>query len=212
MPSSMQGYKVTINNNITTAAPGDGFIDPVTIQRYYSYNPYNATNYYSQNATPYAFETTPSGLTLGLTQAKRRANYRWHEMLRQLELVTNVWIDPNSIAVTGGSAPGWTPTAVSFVMVAPYGDPGWMTPDETTPGTVLYGTSAITRCIARALVCDQFSGTDIFDPTSSGSVPSTATSVPRFGTRIDPRASFEIGPYAGSLAAAAGCIAVTKTS
>ncbi len=227
MASSTQLYAVSlINYYSTNSAPSDGFVDPNTIQSYYSYDTYNTTNYYSVSATQYAFETTPSGLTLALCTAKRRANHRWNEIIRQLELVSNVIIFPASIVVTGGSAPGWTPTAtpptpcLTFQMAVPFGDSGIMTLDETvgTP-TYLSGPTAITRCIARALIADQFREMDVFDPTSSTSVPAGNASCVRFGVRINPttynstysfNTPLEIGAYATSLTnAATNCITVS---
>jgi len=221
MASSIQFYGVTLTNYYSSnSSPSDGFVDPNTIQSYYSYDTYNTTNYYSVSGSQYAFETTPSGLTLSLCTAKRRANHRWSEIIRQLELASNVIIYPASITVTGGSSPGWTPTSLTFQMVVPFGDSGIMTLDETaqTP-TYLSGPSAITRCIARALIADQFRELDIFDPTSSTSVPTGTTSVPRFGIRINPttynstysfNTPLEIGAYASSLTnAATNCITVS---
>jgi hypothetical protein len=216
MATSMQYYTITITNSISNASPSDGFVDPTRIENYYSYNPYNATNYYSSGSTAYAFEGTQSSLTLVLTTAKRRANHRWGEILRQLQLISNIWIDPNSISIPGGSAPGWTPTSITFSMLTPFGDSVWVTKDELNTGVTLTSLAAITRCIARALAPpfpviatpDPFRVVDIFDPTSTLAPGNTTASVPRFGTRIGVASGFDVGPYATNLANATAVIAV----
>jgi hypothetical protein len=212
MATSMQFYTITITNSISNSAPGDGFVDPTRIENYYSYNPYNATNYYGSGATPYAFEGTQSSLTLALCLAKRRANHRYVEIVRQLELISNVWIDPNSVSIPGGSTPGWTPTSLTFSMLTPFGDSVWVTKDELNPGQTLVSTACIQRCIARALTADLFRVEDVFDPTSNAALFSPAGSiaveVPRYGTRINVASGFEIAPYATSLAAATAVISV----
>jgi hypothetical protein len=195
----MKYYTVTITNSISNVSPSDGFIDNETVQQYYA-------------GTPYAFETTPASLTLGLCEAKRRGNVRYHEIIRQIELVSNIWIDPNSIVATGGTAL-LAPTAISFQVVGLFGDGAFITLDELIPGAYLTSTACITRCIARALINDMFREIDVFDPTSltpMWAVPvGTTTTVPRFGNRIFVASSFEIGPYATSIAAATATIAVS---
>lgn len=210
MASSIKYYTVVINNSISNASPSDGFIDNQKIEQYYAAA--------ASSGTPNPLETTPSGLTYALCQAKRRGNVRYHEIIRQIELVSNIGIDPNFITATGGTAL-LAPTAFNFQIMAQFGDGAFVTNDELTPGATLTGMACIARCIARALTVTLYKAIDIFDPTSTQSVPATTTSVPRFGTRIlvansqginafTP--SFTIGPYATSLAAATATITVNS--
>ena len=193
----MRYYSITITNSIVNSGAATGFVDNQTIQGYYS-------------ATPYALETTPTGLTLALSQAKRRGNVRYAEIIRQIELVSNVWIDPKSITASGGTAL-LEPTNFGFHLIGLRGDAAFVTADESVPGASLTSTACIQRCIARALIADMLREIDVFDPTATISLGTygSTTSVPRFGTRINVASSFEIGAYASSLAAATAVIAVS---
>lgn len=192
MATSLQYYSVSILNSITGSTPADGFIDSKRIENYYS-------------SASYLLETTPSSFTNLLSLAKRRGNIRYHEIIRQLQLVSNFWIDPNTLTGTSGTSLV-EPTVFSFQMVAPSGN--WVTANESIVGTTLSGALCIKRCIARGLTADIFRQADIFDPTSAVSLPATNASVPRYGTRINVASSFEIGPYASSIAAAEALITV----
>jgi hypothetical protein len=198
MATSLQYYSVTITNSITGTAPSDGFVDSRRIESYYS-------TVGAGVAPGSGLEATPSGLTLGFGTAKRRGNIRYSEIIRQIQLVSNCSIDPGA-TITNGSGIA-EPTVFSFQLVANVGNLN--TRDELVAGATLTGSLCIKRCIARALIADIFRQTDVFDATGSLSAGNTTATVPRFGSRINPASSFEIGPYASSLTAAEAVISVT---
>jgi hypothetical protein len=189
MASSISIYSVTLTNSISTAAPSDGFVDSMRIEDYYA-------------STSYALEGLPSGFSLLLSTAKRRGNLRYHEIIRQLELVQNVAIDPAAIVATGANAKT-EPTAFSFQLVSLQGDAAWMTRNELVANTYLTGIACIKRCIARALSLSFSRETTIFDPTTATSAGNSTTGIVRYGPRIDVAGSFVIGPYSSGVPATA---------
>lgn len=201
MASSMQYYTITITNSISNSSPSDGFVDHKRIESYLA-------------STSYALElNSTTTLTLSHTTAKRRGNMRYHEIIRQLQLVSNMWIDPNTLTATGGTTK-LEPSAFSFQMVGLFGDAAWVTANELG-GTNLTSTACITRCIARALCLDFFTETEIFDPTATTSAGNSTSSIIRYGSRINVAGSFEVGAYStgipsSSIPAAEAVIAVVK--
>lgn len=184
-------YTITITNGNTNSAPKDGFVDNKRIEDY-------GLN----------LETTPTNLTLALCKAKRRGNVRYAEIIRQLGLVANCYVVPNTIVATGADSQTEA-SSFAFQIIVERGDGVLVTADESNPGATLTGTACLKRCVARALTIDLKKQIDIFDPTSTDASGTWSTnSVPRTGIRIDPASSFEIGPYATSLASAEGMIAV----
>jgi hypothetical protein len=192
MASSIQYYAVTVTSAGTVAAPGDGFLDHKKIETYYA-------------STANAFETTPtspSTLTYALCKAKRRANIRYHEIIRQLQLVQDCWIDPNSLTATGASGVAEA-TSFAFQLIAMFGDAAWVTADELNAGQFLTGQNCIKRCIARALTADIYRETDVFDPSSATSAGNNTANIIRYGSRINVASGFEIGPHVtGALSSA----------
>jgi hypothetical protein len=196
MASSVQAYSITITNGNDNSAPNDGFIDNLTIPQYYT-----------------SLETTPSSLTFALTCAKRRGNFRWVEINNQLSMVANCYVDWHSFT---SDATGKTEaSAFAYQIYAEHGDASLITADELNPGQFLTSTACIRRCIARALAAVLVQEADIFDPTSSTSVPVGTTSVIRFGDRILPGGTtstttqFEVGAYETDLLTGATMIAVS---
>ncbi len=194
MSSSQTLYSVLITNGNINASPKDGFIDNLKIENYGQ-----------------SLVTTPVGLTLALSEAKSRANFRFQEILQQIEMVTNVQLseqenttDPYTVSNATISTEA---TSFQFWVIAEKGDSSLITADEYNAGQYLYGASCLQRCIARALLLDAIREWPVFDPTDSVSVPSSTTSVIRYGTRI--MTGFEIGPYASSLSNANSLIDVS---
>lgn len=196
MASSLKFYTVTITNSITGTDPSDGFVDNTKVEQYLA-------------TAGLTLETTPTGLTYALCKAKRRANVRYGEIIRQLELVQNVMIPPLSIAAPAGTYKT-EPTSISF-QIAAY-DWMWTTKDEENAGAVLTSTDCIMRCVARALIADLFVEIDVVDPTASAALyggPTEAVSIPRGGPWINVASAFEVGPYADNIADAEAVISVT---
>jgi hypothetical protein len=196
MASSLKFYTVTITNSIAGTTPSDGFVDNTKVEQYLA------------NAS-LTLETTPSGLTYDLCKAKRRANVRYGEIVRQLELVQNVMIPPLSISAPAGDYKT-EPTSFTF-QIAAY-DWMWQTKDEENAGAVLSSTACLKRCIARALIADLFIEIDVVDPTASVALyggPTSPQSVPRGGPWINVASAFEVGSYAANIAAAEAVISVT---
>lgn len=194
MGSSQTFYTVVVTNGNTNSAPHDGFIDNLKIEDYYAGS---------------SLASAPSGLTYALCKAKRRGNIRYRDIVAQLSVVANCYIDTNNIVNAGGTAKV-EPTTFQFSIIVEHGDASLVTEDETSPGTYLTGAACITRCIARALLNDQVAKKiDVFDPTNATTVGSygLTTSVTRFGSRIDP--AFECGAYETDLTTAEGFVTTT---
>jgi len=193
MGSSVQVYEITIvNDNSGASPPADGFVNPEPITGY-----------------GLSFATTPASLTPALTTANRRGNLRYREILNQIQMVSNCYVLPSSI--TNNATAIIEATSLTFQVWLEHGESSMVTADESNPGEVLTGTDAITRCIARAMSIDLSNRVvDIFDPTSSKSVPSTTTSVPRYGDRINAASAFDCEPYAADIGAAEAMITVAR--
>ena len=182
MASSVQAYRITITNSSGGVAPANGFVDNRKIENY-----------------GLIFNTTPAGLSLPLCEAKRRGNVRYSDIINQLQMVANCYVDPNSF-VSNATAIAEA-TSFSFHLYAEQGANSFSTRDELIPGVTLTGPACIKRCVARALATRQFKQIDIIDPTSTTSVGTkgATTSVVRFGARIYSAPNFEIGPYVSNL-------------
>lgn len=203
MPNNFSAYNIILtnqNSGVDLAAPSDGFVDPNTLEQYGE-----------------SLESTPSGLTFALSEAKRRANIRWGQVILQMNLITNCYIEPNSIVVSGGTynAP---PVSVSFQVIVEHGDSSLYTADELNAGSYLTGTVALSRMICRGLQYVQTpSGSfgdpiaNVFDPTSSDTfgTPGSTTSAPRTGERM---IGLSVGSLASSLTAAAGIVSITQST
>jgi hypothetical protein len=200
MASSLQYYSVVITNSYSNSSPTDGFVDNLRIENYYA-------------TTSYALENTSncSGLSLTLSAAKRRGNFRYHEIIRQLGLVSGFRIDPNSV-IGYTSAPLaiianptnalLEPASFTFQIIAAGGTSAWNTADETVAGATLFnglatltGTACIVRCIERALSGTFYRENDVFDPTATTSAGNSTSGIIRFGTRIDVASTTELGLY-----------------
>lgn len=151
-----------------------------------------------------SLETTPTGLTYALCQAKRRGNWRYIEIIQQLGLVANCYVHPPSMVNTGGTGIA-EPTTLAFQIYVPSGM--LVTPDELNVPAVLTGMACIKRCVARALTATLYKETDVFDPTATTTTGSTIA-VPRYGPRVNVSSSFQIGPYASSITNAEAVITV----
>jgi hypothetical protein len=196
MASSVQCYSISINNSNTNSSPSDGFVDNKTVEQY---------------EVGTGLETTPSGLTLTLTKAKRRGNVRWRNIIQQLGLVGNCYVPTNTI--NNGSATAKTEgTSFAFQVYAEHGDASLITADELNPGQFLTSITCLARCVARALIADVFQEIDVYDPTSADSIGTfgATTSVPRFGSHIYAASAFEIGAYESDLATAQGFVTVAE--
>jgi hypothetical protein len=215
MGSSIQVYAITITNGITgsSASGTDGFIDSTKLE-----------TYCGQLGGWSGLETAPNdvlapGLTLALSDAKRRANLRYRRMIIEIELMANVRVLPDTITT---NASGITEGAsFSFQLVAEHGASSLTTRDELNPGMFLFGAAALERAIARSLTDSQTVAIDVYDPTTSDSTGLGASvGIARFGVRLNgpvrydtfgdpvPGTGFLVAPYAGSLAAASTYINV----
>jgi hypothetical protein len=173
-------YTITINNFKVVTTPGDGFVDNLKIEDYYT-----------------SLKTTPSGLTYALCKAKRRGNLRYRAIIDKMNMVANVDIDTASLLTAPSDATAKTEaTAFTFNVFVRSGDASLLTEDEFTPGLILTSTDCLARCVARAMTVDFANcNIDVFDPTSAVTVgtPGSTTSVPRYGSRIDH--TFHFGAY-----------------
>jgi hypothetical protein len=196
MASSVQCYSITINNSNTNSAPSDGFVDNTTVEKYEASS---------------GLETTPAGLSLILTKAKRRGNVRYRNIIQQIGLVGNCYVPFNTIVATGGTAKV-EPSAFAFQVYAEHGDASLITADELNPGQFLTSTTCLARCVARALISDSFQEIDVYDPTSADSIGTfgATTSVPRFASHIYASSAFEIGAYEADLATAQSFVTVAE--
>jgi hypothetical protein len=204
MGSSIQIYAITLTNGIVgnSASGTDGFVDPTRLE-----------TYYGQLGGWAGLETWPTdvlapGLTLALSEAKRRANLRYRRIVIELELMGNVFILPaslasNATAVTEG-------TTLSFQLGAERGAASLTTRDELNHGEFLLGAAAVQRAIARALTDSQTLAVDVYDPTPTASTGLGASvSIARFGVRLNGQIRFDqfgnpvantgffVGPYVG---------------
>lgn len=203
MPSNFSAYNIVLTNQNTgsdLAAPSDGFVDPKSLTQY-----------------GVSLESTPTGLTLALSEAKRRANIRWGEIILQMNLITNCYIEANSIVASGGTY-NTAPVSVSFQVIVEHGDASLYTADELNAGSYLTGTAALTRMIARGLQYVQVPNgsfgdpiANVFDPTSTTTygTPGSTTSAPRTGERM---MSLPVGALASNLTTAAGIISITQST
>lgn len=174
-------YSVQITN-ATAAAPGNGFIDPTTIEAYMAANSLPAT--YAQ------------------CQAKERGNVRFDFLQQQVQLEANVYM--TNLTASGASATAEA-TSFSFTAVVERGDDVLVTRDESNPGSYLTGTAALKRWVARALVESRTCFGDIYDPTLA-TTPGNTTTAARYGIRTE---QITVGALKTTLTAAEALITVT---
>jgi hypothetical protein len=159
-------------------------------------------------------------LTLALCKAKVRANVRYREIINQLAIVSNCYIEEKADIVGTNTTPNVTaaaatgkvePTSFIFKIIVEHGDASLSTTDELNAGQFLTSTDCIKRCVARALTNDMFRQATVFDPTSADTVGvwGATTSVPRYGIRIYDN-TFEVGAYAANIPAAEANITVVQ--
>lgn len=181
MPMSM--YRVTIAG-VTAAAPGDGFIDNMTIEQYMR----------DGSAAP---------TTLDQTTAKERANLRYKLLTQQLSLETNIYV--SDIVAAGGSASA-APSSFVFTATVEHGDDSLFTRDEANNNAEMTGVDALKRYVARALITSRTTNSDIYDPTKT-TAPGNQTMAARAGTRIN---QITVGKLAANLTAATALVTVAK--
>lgn len=102
--------------------------------------------------------------TLQQSIDKTLANSRWQMVINQLEIFSTPFL-MNDLLGTGnydGSAPL---TTLSFTVGYEHPDQ-ISTEDELNPGTVLTGTAAIKRAVARGLTASYTGNFKVFDPTT----------------------------------------------
>jgi hypothetical protein len=104
--------------------------------------------------------------TLENSQNKERANMRWQQVINELESFST----PNfvgNVVITGNKTGETAPDTFSFVIG--YEHPAQVStiarPSEPDAGTVLEGTDAIKRSVARGLTSDIIGNRKVFDPT-----------------------------------------------
>lgn len=207
-------YTIAIAN-ATGAAPADGFVDALRVEKYLTQNSDNL----------------PSDFTLVLSTAKRRGNYRYRQILQQLQMMANIYVSngeilniqtvatempqnttyqndmmlvppsPTTITYAAIVATGSTykteATNFSMTVTVERGDGSLYTADELNAGVTLTGTAAIKRCVARAFIWDWTYTTDIYDPTKLATLgtPGSTTNLPRFGLRTT---SLTVGHIVGN--------------
>ena len=185
MPSSV--YRITITNSGGLAAPSDGFIDNMKTEFYLS-----------------DLELPPSDFTMLLSEAKRRANLRYREIILQFAMIGNISVDEASI-LTPAATYKTEATSFTFTVLVENGDGSLVTWDELNPGQTLTVIPALTRVVARALTWTQTLNADVFDPTGLVTIEN-AFLRPRFGVRIAP---LTVGAISVNLTAATSLITVT---
>jgi hypothetical protein len=148
MPIVLAFFNCSITQ-VLLATPSDGFIDFKSPR-----------GYIVDNGTD--LETGwPTNLPLSL--AKSRAYLRWQTIIQQLETTISP-VETTSLIAPGADA-NTPPTSVSFSVA--YDRPDFLaTTDELNPGVTLYGTAAIKRFIARALVATITRNVLILNPAS----------------------------------------------
>jgi ribosomal protein S11 len=141
--------------------------------------------------------------TFELSEAKVRGNLRWGLVVSNLNF-ENTTINVTDIVVTGGSI-DTQPTEIEFTAVYPNFDKIY-TYDEVDNVSILTGTDAIKRMIARALMTTVINVQPVFDPTA---VPTNGTATFPRGFRVE---SLETGRLTGNLVEAEAAITVTVLS
>lgn len=194
MPTLPSRYHVTIAASNGTA-PQDGFIDHRRIEAILA-SPVGA-----DGRNEASLDNLPPDFTFAKSQAKRRGNVRYDEVVAQLGFVANMYAS----SIVPGEA------SFAFDLLVEHGDGSLMTWDETAaPARVLLTDpqAVIQRCVARALVLNTTVRADVLDPTPATSVGvyGATRSVPRFGVRW---LTLEVGALYPSLAAATAAVTVT---
>ncbi len=186
MPSI--AYNVSITAVAKLTAESQGFIDPKKIEHYMG----DATS-----------PTTPS--TAALSRAKERGNIRYDMMIGSLGLMGNMYV--SNVVATGANA-NTAPSTLAFRLTVEHGVEVLVTPNESSPGTFLYGPAAIKRVIARTLLASRTDSGDFYDPTTKSGTVADGTSVNavRVGNRIE---DIQVTAAAADLAEAESVITVT---
>ena len=180
-------YSITLTNSLATVSPSDGFVDNTRTESYVT-----------------SLENPPADFVLALSQAKRRANVRYREMILQFARVGNIDIGLLSIVATGASYKT-EPTAFTFTVLVEHGEASLVTDDELNVGQQLTGQAALKRLIARALTYTDTLEIEVFDPTPKTTI-GNALLRPRFGLRILP---LVVGAITASLTIAEGLVTIT---
>jgi hypothetical protein len=216
-------YTILINNvgGYPNTSPNNGFIDRNTVEDYANINNLN-------------LETGIVGFTLAMSEAKSRANSRYHNLLLQLNRVCNIVVDEgrfidatgyvSHIVYTGSPNYNVEPASIQFKVMVERGDASLQTWDELNPTVLLTGTAALTRFVVRALTSppgipattpatDISRNLTVYDPTTTMSNGSGVT-IPRYGRRIE---LLDIGPVvfggantAANYSAAAALVTITQ--
>jgi hypothetical protein len=179
-------YTVNINA-ISGPANSDGFLDVKTIPQYM------------------AAGSTPTNLNKSLT--KERANVRVDNLVKQLQLVGNLYV--TNMNTTGADA-NTDGTAFTCTVEVERGDSILTTPDESNAGQTLSGAAAIKRFIARSLLVTQSDDyAEYYDPTATSALTANGSTVSavRYGTKIG---QVVTGKLANTIAEAEAVITVTK--
>lgn len=118
------------------------------------------------NATKMGFNPglyggSPTNITLSLN--KTLANMRWQMVVQQLEWFATPFLLNDQLGT--GNYDGQTElTTMSFTVGYEHPDQ-IATADELNSGAMLYGTAAVKRAVARALVSSNTVNSNVFDPT-----------------------------------------------
>lgn len=103
----------------------------------------------------------PTNITLSIR--KSYANMRWQQVVNQLEIFSTPFM-LNDILGTGNYDGQTELTTLGFTIGYEHPDQ-LVTEDELNPGTMLSGTAAIRRAVARGLTATYTRNVDVFDPT-----------------------------------------------
>jgi len=199
MTSSPSLYNISIAGTFGPA-PSDGFVDALKIERWLA----NAIG--NDGINEASLDNFGTAVTWAASQAKRRANVRYTQIVAQLGFVGNMYVSnisaPGASAIASGSV-------FSFDVLVEHGDGSLQTWDELNPGTLLTNPATVlARAVSRALISNVVVQADILDPTPNTSVGvlGAANLVPRYGVRYE---SLAVGPLFASLTSANASIAVT---
>jgi hypothetical protein len=103
----------------------------------------------------------PTNITLSLR--KTYANMRWEMVIQQLSMFATPFMVNDQLG-TGNYNGQSELTTLSFTIGYEHPDQ-IATEDELNPGTMLYGTAAIKRAVARALTSNNNMNMNVFDPS-----------------------------------------------
>lgn len=139
-----------VNTGFSTTAPNNGFIDDKRVWQYSGFS----------SSAPYTPGTTiPTNLVT--SQKKARGYLRWEQLRKNVGNLGSVSVF-NNVDPTGGTIDN-SPTEIDFTVGYDYVD-SLIVDDETSPGTNLSGTAAISRLIARVFAYSYTALVPIFHP------------------------------------------------